>query len=292
MSLPLGEILPLGEDVSAPSRKDQQAVEMSNTKNQHEEESKKQYEELLDEILGEMNKQISQRNKEHFKITLELFTRAGLTHIDHSNWRDADMLPAMLQMLIAKHRQLNPWKYEQYCYEHDPAFDTEPETKQKEIYPGVDRLELETLAVDQYITYSNKTEPKAEAKGQKENKCRKKEKSTPVENRKGNLPEISPEDLVKTGLTDKEVVDDWVKKNPEKVSAIEEVDKDDLARDLSQATSRTKKNQEKQGPIELPMRCHKSKKGRWYEYALTYAGKPGEGNKYGIIRTSLSTDKG
>lgn len=291
MSLPLGAILPLGEDVSAPSRKDQQAVEMSNTKNQHEEESKNQHEELLDEILGEMNKQISQRNKEHFKITLELFTKAGLSQIDHSNWRDADMLPAMLQILIAKHRHLNPWKYEQYCYEHDPAFDTEPEIEQKEIYPGIDRLGLETLAADQYITYRNRTEPKAEAKEPKENKYRKKEKKTPVENRKGNLPEINLEDLVKTGLTNKEVVDDWVKRNPEKVSDPEALDKADLAIELSQATSRTKKILEMQGQVSLPMRCHKSKRGRWYQYALTYAGRPGEGNQYGIIKANLSTDQ-
>lgn len=265
---------------------------MSSAKNQHEEEAKKQYEELLAEILGEVGKQISQRNKEHFEITLELFAKAGLTKIDHRNWRDAVMVPTMLQILTTKHRQLNPWKYEQYCYEDDSVFDPEPKIEQKEIYPGIDRRTLEALAADQYLANRIRPESRAEETGPKEYKGSKKATKNPVKNREGNLPKISLEDLAETELTDKEVINDWIKRNPEKISTIEEVDKGDLARDLSQATSRTKKTQEKQGPIELPMRCHKSKKGRWYEYALIYAGKPGEGNKYGIIRTSLSTDQG
>lgn len=265
---------------------------MRKTKSTPDLESKKQYEELLEEVLKEKGKQISQRNQEYFDETLKLFAQARCSQIEHSNWRDADMLPAMFEILATKYRQLNSWKYEQYCYEDDPEFDPEPRIVQTEIYPGLDRHALEILAADQHLMYNNKTETKAEAKGPKEDKGSKKEKRTPVENRKGNLPEIGPKDLMRTGLTDKEVINDWVKRNPEKISAIEEVDKGDLARNLSQATSRTKKDQEKQGPIELPMRCHKSKKGRWYEYALTNAGKPGEGNKYGIIRTSLSTDQG
>ena len=92
---------------------------------------------------------------------------------------------------------------------------------------------------------------------------------------------------MKTGLTNKEVVDDWVKRNPEKVSDPEALDKADLAIELSQATSRTKKILEMQGQVSLPMRCHKSKRGRWYQYALTYAGRPGEGNQYGIIKANL-----
>ena len=225
----------------------------------------------------------------YFDETLKLFVQERRSQIEHSNWRDADMLPTMFEILVTKYRQLNPWKYEQYCYEDYPEFDPEPRIVQTEIYPGLDRRALEILAADQNLMYNNKTETKAEAKGPRGDKGSKKEKQTPVENRKGNLPEIGLKDLVRTGLTDKEVINDWVKRNPEKISAIEEVDKDDLAKDLSQATSRTKKNLEKQGPVELPMRCHKSKEGRWHEYALTYAGKPGEGNKYGIIKASLST---
>jgi len=264
---------------------------MRKTKITQDEESKKQYEVLLEELLKEKGKQISQRNQEHFNATLELFVQSRCSLIEHSNWRDADMLPTMFEILATKHRQLNPWKYEEYCYEDDPEFDPEPKVEQTEIYPGLDRRALEILAADQYLRYKNKTESKPEAKGPEGKKCSKKEKKTPKKNRKGNLPEISLEDLVKTGLTDKEVVDDWVKRNPGKISDPEAIYKVDLARELSQATSRTKINLEMQGPVALPMRCHKSKKGRWHEYALTYAGKRGEGNKYGIIKASLSSDQ-
>ena len=195
------------------------------------------------------------------------------------------MAGTMIRLLVSKHRQLNPWKYEEYPQEDDP----EQEIEQKEIYPGLDRRELEILAADQYLIEENKTGSKAEVTKIKESKSSKKGKKTPVEKRKGNLPEIGPKDLLKTGLSVKEVVDDWIERNPEEVSKMKEVYKADIARDLSQATSRTKKNLEKKGPVELPMRCHKSKEGRWHEYALTHAGRPGEGNKYGIIKASLST---
>jgi hypothetical protein len=264
---------------------------MRKTKGSPDLESKKQYEELLEEVLKEKGKQISQRNQEYFDETLKLFVQARRSQIEHSNWRDADMLPTMFEILATKYRQLNPWKYEQICYEDYPEFDPEPRIVQTEIYPGLDRRALEILAADQHLMYNNKTETKAEAKGPKESKSSKKEKKTPVEKRKGNLPEISLKDLLKTGLSVKEIVDDWIERNPEEVSKMKEVYKADIARDLSQATSRTKKNLEKQGPVALPMRCHKSKDGRWHEYALTYAGKPGEGNKYGIIKASLSTDQ-
>ena len=254
-------------------------------------EAKKQYEELLQEVLKEEGKQISQRNQEYFDETLKLFVQARRSLIEHRNWRDADMLQTMFEILATKHRQLNPWKYEQYCYEGDPEFDPEPEIEKKEIYPGLDRRTLEILAADQYLAHNAKTDAKEEVRRPKKDKVSKKEKKTPVGNRKGNLPEISLGDLARTGLTDKEVVDDWVKRNPEKVSDPEAVDKTDLARELSQATSRTKKNLEKQGQVNLPMRCHKSKEGRWYEYALTYAGKRGEGNKYGIIKSDLSSEQ-
>jgi len=264
---------------------------MRKTKGLQDMEAKKQYEELLQEVLKEEGKQISQRNQEYFDETLKLFVQARRSLIEHSNWRDADMLQTMFEILATKHRRLNPWKYEEYRFEDDPEFDPEPKIEQTEIYPGLDRRALEILAADQYLIEENKTESKAEATKTKDNKGSKKEKKTPVGNRKGNLPEISLEDLARTGLTDKEVVDDWVKRNPGKVSDPEAVDKTDLARELSQATSRTKKNLEKQGRVNLPMRCHKSKEGRWYEYALTYAGKRGEGNKYGIIKSDLSSEQ-
>ena len=265
---------------------------MWKTKITPEEESKKQYEELLEELLREDGKQISQRNQEHFDETLKLFTQAGLTQIEHSDWRDVDMVPTMRHMLITKHIQLNPWKYEEYRYEDDPVFDPEPEIEQKEIYPGLDRRALEILAADQYLAYNTKTGSKAEVKGPKGNKGNKKEKNTPVENRKGNLPEINLGDLTKTGLSDKQVVDDWLKKNPDKVDIDGKPFPADLQIMLSKATSRTKANLRKKGLFKLPMRCQKTKakESRWHGYALIEEGSvggKGTGNKYGIIREDL-----
>jgi hypothetical protein len=261
---------------------------MRKTKITPEEESKKQYEELLEELLREEGKQISQRNQEHFDETLKLFERAGYTKIQHRNWRDTEMVWTMFRLIVSRHRQLNPRKYEEYRYEDDP----ELEIEQKEIYPGLDRRELEIFAADQYLAYNTKTGSKAEVKGPKGNKGNKKEKNTPVENRKGNLPEINLGDLTKTGLSDKQVVDDWLKKNPDKVDIDGKPFPADLQIMLSKATSRTKANLRKKGLFKLPMRCQKTKakESRWHGYALIEEGSvggKGTGNKYGIIREDL-----
>jgi len=265
---------------------------MRKTKGSQDMEAKKQYEELLQEVLKEEGKQISQRNQEYFDETLKLFVQARRSLIEHSNWRDADMLQTMFEILATKHRQLNPWKYEHYCYEDYPEFDPEPRIIQKEIYPGLDRRALEILAADQYLTHNNKIESKAEVKKAKETIRTKKDKNTPVENRKGNLPEISPGDLAKTGLSDKEVVDDWLKKNPDKVDIDCNPCPADLQIMLSKATSRTKASLRKKGLFKLPMRCQKTKtkESRWHGYALIEEGSVGgrgTGNKYGIIREDL-----
>ena len=265
---------------------------MRKTKITPEEASRKQYEELLAELLKEKGKQISQRNHEHFDETLKLFTEARRSQIEHSNWRDTDMVQAMFEILATKYRQLNPWKYEQYCYEDDPAFDPEPIIAQKEIYPGLNRRALEILAADQHLIEENKTESKAEATETKENKGSKKEKKTTAGNRKGNLPEIRLEDLAKTGLSDKEIVDDWLKKNPDKIDTNGDRWPADLQIMLSKATSRTKASLRKKGLFKLPMRCQKTKakESRWHGYALIEEGSvggKGTGNKYGIIREDL-----
>ena len=273
---------------------------MRKTKGSPDLESKKQYEELLEEVLKEKGKQISQRNQEYFDETLKLFVQARRSHIEHSNWRDADMLPAMFVILATKHRQLNPWIYEQYCYEDYPEFDPEPRIVQTEIYPGLDRRALEILAADQYLMEENKAESKAEVMKTKENKGKQKQqerKKTSVENRKGNLPEIRLEDLAKTGLSDKEIVDDWLKKNPDKIDTNGDRCPADLQIMLSKATSRTKAGLRKKGLFKLPMRCQKTKtkESRWHGYALIEEGSVGgngTGNKYGIIREGLDAEQG
>lgn len=62
---------------------------------------------------------------------------------------------------------------------------------------------------------------------------------------------------------------------------------------LSDQASRAKKTYERlnDGKLELPIRLYTKRGGIWDQYALTGAGKSGEGNKYGIIKASLSTDQ-
>jgi hypothetical protein len=249
------------------------------------EEAKKQYEELLDELLKEPKRQISLRNNQYFDETLRLFEQAGYTKIQHSNWRDADMLWSMFTILASKHKRLNPWKYEEYTHDDDPYFDSEP---QEEIYPGLDRLDLEILAADQYISKKIVVESEEEVDVAKASKDTKKVKNSQKKERKGNLAPIGTEDLVKTGLTGKEVVDDWLQKNPEELDSDgNPLDPEDLIVRLSHATSRTKIALTKKGLFTLPMRCQKIKKAQWHGYALVEEGSAGgksTGNKYGIIR--------
>lgn len=72
-----------------------------------------------------------------------------------------------------------------------------------------------------------------------------------------------------------------------------EVRIEQLGRALSDQASRAKRDYKElnDGELELPIRLYTKRGGAWDQYALTHAGKRGEGNKYGIIKASLSTDQ-
>ncbi|MCP9808844.1 hypothetical protein KBY58_05305 [Cyanobium sp. HWJ4-Hawea] len=254
--------------------------------------SGEQYEELLDELLRESGAQISQRNQEHFDETLKLFLQAGCGQIEHSDWRNVEMISTMFEILTAKHRRLNPWKYEEYRYEDDAVFDPEPQIQQKEIYPGIDRFALEVLAADQHIKNGQRTKSQRVTKNP-ENDNSKKVKERLAKTRKGNLPELRVEDIAKGGLSGKQVVEDWARKNPGKIDKESGDFMANLELSLSRATSRTKINLAKQGPVSFPMRCHKSNRGKWGRYALIKEGSAGgkdTGNTYGIIKTDTEKE--
>lgn len=61
---------------------------------------------------------------------------------------------------------------------------------------------------------------------------------------------------------------------------------------LSDQACRAKDKYEElnEGKLELPIRLY-TRRGLWDQYALTYAGKSGEGNKYGIIKADLSAEQ-
>lgn len=71
-----------------------------------------------------------------------------------------------------------------------------------------------------------------------------------------------------------------------------EVKIEQLERALSDQAFMAKRNYKElnDGKLELPIRLYTKRGGAWDEYALTYEGRSGEGNKYGIIKASLSTD--
>ena len=62
---------------------------------------------------------------------------------------------------------------------------------------------------------------------------------------------------------------------------------------LSDQAFRAKRNYKKlnDGKLELPIRLYTKRGGAWDKYALTYEGRSGEGNKYGIIKADQPTDK-
>ena len=66
-----------------------------------------------------------------------------------------------------------------------------------------------------------------------------------------------------------------------------------LAKNLTDQASRAKKEFKKinEDKLELPIRLYTARGGIWEKYALTDAGRPGKGNKYGIIKADLSTDE-
>ena len=65
-----------------------------------------------------------------------------------------------------------------------------------------------------------------------------------------------------------------------------------LSKNLTDQATRAKKEFKKinEDKLELPIRLYTARGGIWEQYALTDAGRPGEGNKYGIIKADLSSD--
>ena len=62
---------------------------------------------------------------------------------------------------------------------------------------------------------------------------------------------------------------------------------------LSDQASRAKRNYKElnDGKLELPIRLYTKRGGAWDRYALTFEGRSGEGNRYGIIKADQPTDK-
>ncbi len=114
------------------------------------ETAKDAYEALLTTLFEEKNRELSERDQQYFNDTLNLFNKAGETDSDHHLWRHQDMIQAMISILINHERNLNPWKYEIFSSDHDPAQDPEPYIN-VEVFPSIARKDLELMAAQEYI---------------------------------------------------------------------------------------------------------------------------------------------
>ena len=112
--------------------------------------AKEAYEALLTTLFEEKNRELSERDQQYFNDTLNLFNKAGETDSDHHLWRHQDMIQAMISILINHERNLNPWKYEIFSSDHDPAQDPEPYIN-VEVFPSIARKDLELMAAQEYI---------------------------------------------------------------------------------------------------------------------------------------------
>ena len=110
------------------------------------------YEALLSTLLEENNKGHNERNQDYYTETLNLFSEAGETDIEHEKWRQIHMLQNMASMLGSFHRELNPWKYEEIEFPiwDDPEQDPEPYIN-VEVFPSIARKDLELMAAQEYI---------------------------------------------------------------------------------------------------------------------------------------------
>ena len=113
------------------------------------------YDALLTTLFKEMNKKFTERNQDYYTETLNLFSEAGETDIEHEKWRQIHMLQDMASMLGSFHRELNPWKYEEIEFPiwDDPAQDPEPYIN-VEVFPSIARKDLELMAAQEYIKKS------------------------------------------------------------------------------------------------------------------------------------------
>ena len=98
--------------------------------------------------------------------------------------------------------------------------------------------------------------------------------------------DLTREDVVKHAYPDLRNSSNVINQNVE-------VRIEQLGRALSDQASRAKRKFKElnDGKLEHPIRLYTKRGGAWDQYALTYVGRPGEGNKYGIIKASLSTDQ-
>ena len=124
---------------------------------------------LCSEILAEIELQPKDRNNEHAKETLEQFLQCNRSRDEHDQWRECHMLSQTLEIITRRYHELNPHRARQtriesgiaswdetyrYTQEIDDTGMSQEEADRKRatLYPALNRLQLEQLAAEYYVT--------------------------------------------------------------------------------------------------------------------------------------------
>lgn len=238
-------------------------------------------------------------NQERFEATARLFEEAGLSSEEHLIYRSTTLL---------SHCESTLWKLISACNPHWDHDDEERGNKEHQktqfVQPHIDRTQLEIEATKIYLRnlrdkHQHRTAEQSREKAperidadSRQAVASAAETANPKKRRKGNLREITADDIAKAGLSDKDVVRLLFTKYPEKA---EKKEMEDWILDLQNAAHRASKNGDK-GELESPLRIHKRLDGTWHWVALTRKGAPGrqkeggahKGNRYGIINSSAN----
>lgn len=238
-------------------------------------------------------------NRERFEATARLFEEAGLSAEEHLIYRSTTLLSRCESTL---------WNLISACNPHWSRDDEEKEAKEHQktlfVQPNIDRTQLEIVATKAYLRnlrskpqHCKVEESHKEAREQinfdsDQEAANAREQATPQKRRKGNLREISADDIVKAGMSAKDIVSTLFQEYPERAGKKE---REEWILDLQNAAHRASKNESK-GELASPLRIHKRLDGTWHWVALTHKGAPGrhrkgiahKGNQYGIINRNAN----
>lgn len=132
--------------------------------------SKAAYEAIERELSREIRKDLGKRCKKSFEATLEIFMNAGLSKLQHQNWRDTELLVTALTVHEERFEALNPesalkkWylqmlesKNNEGIFAYEQEIDDTGKTHEDLVnewipkYPFHTRRDLEIWAAEKYV---------------------------------------------------------------------------------------------------------------------------------------------
>lgn len=223
---------------------------------------------------------------EHFQATELVFTQNGETTAIHLQWRQTKMRRMCEHILIQLRNEQNPLQTSEEAQTNNKG-----QTTCKN--PGITRKQLEVEAAKQFIQ-ERKTQLQAAAKKKKLRtnaaalQTEEKDEYT-QQQRKGNLPDPTWDDLIGNMLSAEQVVDWYLRCFPDKAEGDDPKGK--MLASFSQAVCRAAKRH-KVGKPDKPIRVSRRRDSTWPMVAVVEKGKggPNGGNKYRLIGTELDDE--